>query len=190
MKKLFTTTLVLLALLAMNTGTAFAGSALELYKVQNNGGGPTFTFRVVGEFSKDELSSGFVQVDGGDAFPLYCSQTAPDTVVCHASKKVGGHDVVVGFGGARFWQYVPEFVPRSGCKYSYSAWDWWHTSPTWVDYGPICQDAPAEFFDLAYYEYGGSYWDVYFYDWDVSDNCGPDSVPYDGPAYYFPVCPP
>jgi hypothetical protein len=108
MKRLFLTTLVMLTLLALPTGIAFAGSALELVHVDNNGGGPTFTFRVVGEFSDDELAGGFVQVQGGDDFPLYCSQTTPDTVVCHTSKAVGGHDVVVGFGGARFWTYVKE----------------------------------------------------------------------------------
>ncbi len=185
MKKLFVTALVLTALLAVTAGTAFAGSALELLQVQNNGAGPTFTFRVTGEFSADELVSGFVQVDGGDAFPLYCAQTAADTVVCHATKKVGAHDVVVGFGGARFWVNVPGQSQRQFC---YSAWDAFWTS-TWVDYGPICQDEPANFLDLNYYEYGGSPVWVVFFDVDVSDNCGPDSVPYDGPAYYFPFCP-
>jgi hypothetical protein len=115
MKKLLFTSLVLSALLAVTAGTAFAGSALELVHVANNGGGPTFTFRVVGDFSDDELAGGFVQVEGGDDFPLYCSHTASDTVVCHTSKKVGGHNVVVGFGGARFWTDVPEQHIKQAC---------------------------------------------------------------------------
>lgn len=117
MKKLLFTALMLTALLAATVGTAFAGSALELVGVSHNGGGISFTFRVNGEFSADELASGFVQVQGGDDFPLYCSQTAPDEVVCHTSKKTAGHDVVVGFGGARFWTDIPaEWVaPSTGC---------------------------------------------------------------------------
>lgn len=121
MKRIIATALVLTALLALTAGTAFAGSALELLKVQNNGGGPTFTFRVNGEFSSDELVSGFVQVEGGDAFPLYCAQTAPDTVVCHTSKKTGEHNVVVGFGGARFWTKVPGAFIQQACFPVYDA---------------------------------------------------------------------
>lgn len=133
MKKIFFTALVLTALLSMTVGTAFAGSALELLKVQNNRGGPTFTFRVNGEFSADELASGFVQVQGGDDFPLYCAQTAEDTVVCHASRKTGAHDVVVGFGGARFWTNVPEAVIREVCYPVYQANS---TSPTYPTVPP------------------------------------------------------
>lgn len=187
MKKLFVTALVLTALLSMTVGTAFAGSALELYKVQNNSGGVTFTFRVNGEFSASELASGFVQVQGGDDYPLYCAQTAPNEVVCHASKKAGGHDVVVGFGGARFWTEVPG--PSGGRSFCYSAWDWWSfTDFQWTDFGPICQDEPANFLDTGYYQLGDWTVGVQFYDIDVSGNCAPP-VPYDGPAYYYPSCP-
>lgn len=189
MKRIFFTTLILTALLSVTVGTAFAGSALELLSVENNGSGPTFTFRVHGEFSKSELESGFVQVEGGDDFPLYCAQTDADTVVCHTTKKVGGHNVVVGFGGARFWTHVKEAGNK---RYCYSAWDWWDfTGFQWTDFGPICQDEPANFLDIAYYnvpEQGifGAF--VYFYDVDVSGYCF-DPVPYNGPAYYYPGCP-
>lgn len=188
MKRLFSP-IIATALLAVTAGTAFAGSALELVQVANNGGGPTFTFRVIGDFSDDELAGGFVQVQGGDDFPLYCAQTAPDTVVCHTSKKTGGHNVVVGFGGARFWTDVPE--PGPGRMFCYSAWDWWDfTGFQWTDFGPICQDEPAQLFDEGYYDLNGVPQWVVFYDIDVSGNCSPDPVPYDGPAYYFPACPP
>jgi hypothetical protein len=149
MKRLLFTTLVLTALLSMTVGTAFAGSALELVSVQNNGGGPTFTFRVNGEFSPDELSGSFVQVEGGDNFPLYCAQTAPDEVVCHASKKIGGKNVVVGFGGARFWTDVPEQRIHQACYPVYDANTTWPTFPTvapgFVYWTEVCtEEQPVE----------------------------------------------
>lgn len=192
MKKIFSTIVILIALLTMTTGAAFAGSVLELVGVRNGGGGPTFVFRVTGEFSRSELESGFVTVDG-ETFPLYCVQQDADTVVCHTSKVVSGHEVVVGFGGARFWDKVPEQSSGKSGNYCYSAWDFWDfTNNQWTDFGPICQDEPAQYGDVSYYDYPaegiyGSY--VEFYDFDVSDNCGPDSVPYYGPAYYYPSCP-
>ena len=188
MKRVFSTVLVLLTLLALTTGTVFAGSALELVDVRNNEGGPTFIFRVTGEFSQSELDGGFVSVEGGEDFPLYCVQQDADTVVCHTSKKVSGRDVVVGFGGARFWVNVPDVK-----TYCYSVWDWWvFTNFEWTNFGPHCQDTPAAQYDIAYYdipEYGLYNLWVQFYSYDVSDNCGPDGVPWDGPAYYYPSCP-
>lgn len=169
MKKVFFTALMLTALLAATVGTAFAGSALELYKVQNNRGGVTFTFRVVGEFSASELASGFVQVQGGDDFPLYCAQTAADTVVCHTSKKAGGHDVVVGFGGARFWTDVPEPTSRSYC---YNVYDENLSGTGWSNFADICQEDRAheaqeiylynpEYSAFFYYEFWGAGVDDY-----------------------------
>ena len=198
MKKLFVTALVLTALLAVTAGTAFAGSALELLQVQNNGAGPTFTFRVTGEFSADELVSGFVQVDGGDAFPLYCAQTAADTVVCHATKKVGAHDVVVGFGGARFWVNVPDQAPAG--PYCYAVYDepsLFSSDPTedhWSHFGDVCLDDPAYEAQLIHiynpeypsipagydYEYWGNGvpWSDYW-------GSGPDTNPGEGFYYWF-----
>ncbi|MBE7433853.1 MAG: hypothetical protein HS100_08040 [Anaerolineales bacterium] len=167
MKRLFFTALVLTALLAMTAGTAFAGSALELRSVGNNQGGPTFVFRVTGEFSNSELT-GFVQVQGGDDFPLYCSQTSPTEVVCHASKKVGGHDVVVGFGGARFWTYVPE--PGPGRSFCYPVYDWLGLPDTvnlWVQFETACQESPANP-STTYVTYNpyvmAPDWTYYYYD--------------------------
>lgn len=194
MKKLFYTTLVLTVLLAVTAGTAFAGSALELRSVGNNQGGPTFVFRVTGEFSDSELT-GFVQVQGGDDYPLYCSQTSPTEVVCHASKKVGGHDVVVGFGGARFWTYVKEFTPRGDrCGgYSYPVYDANTVFPVvptgWVEWTTVCTDTlPAE--GYGYYIPGApSNWTSY-YEFDLGSNPTPGDMgflfglPYIGPGYY------
>ena len=74
MKKLVLSIFLFFALLVSSTGTAFAGSALELVEVRNDDGQPKFIFRVTGDFSRSELDSGFVQVDGGEYFPLYCAQ--------------------------------------------------------------------------------------------------------------------
>lgn len=187
MKRAFSSVLVLLVLLALTTTTVFAGSALQLVKVQNNGAGPTFTFQVTGEFSEAELNGGFVQVEGGDAYPLYCVQQDATTVVCHTSKKVGGQNVVVGFGGSRFWTEMPEQYNRTYC---YSAWDYWDfTGYQWTDFGPICQDEPAHEGQEAFYDYPQEdiygAWVVFFE--DVTGACG-GTVPA-GPAYYYPFCP-
>jgi hypothetical protein len=188
MKRIFSTILIVLALLALSTGTVFAGSAMELLEVRNDGAGPTFIFRVIGEFSRSELESGFVHVNGGDDLPLYCAQTDATTVVCHTPKKAGGKDVVVGFGNARFWVFVPE----TRRNYCYSVWDWWDfTNYQWTNFGPICQEEPANAYDASTYdipEQGIYDAPVIFYDYNVSGNCTPP-VPYDGPAYYHPSCP-
>lgn len=194
MKKIFSTFFVLIALLAMTTGAAIAGSALELVSVSNNGAGPTFVFRVTGELSQEELQSGFVSVEGGEDLPLYCAQQDETTVVCHTSKKAGASAVVVGFGGARFWVDVPDETTERAPQFCYPVWSWdASTGFNWTEYGPLCQDAPAVLFDGAYFEdmpanfFFGYY--IEFFDVDVSDECGPDSVPYTGPAYYTPACP-
>lgn len=186
MKKLFVTALVLTALLAVTVGTAFAGSALELYQVQNNRGGVTFTFRVVGEFSQSELESGFVQVQGGDDYPLYCAQTAADTVVCHTSKKTGGHDVAVGFGGARFWTNVPEPAPlREICS---SVYDWSRpANHEWQEYGSVCQeDAPLDGQQIKFYTvpFGTSTYS--YYSFGSTDGEGVEIWASAGPGYYYP----
>lgn len=110
MKKLLFAGFLLLALLVSTTRDAFAGSALELLEVTNGEAGPTFIFRVFGQFSRAELDDGFVSVSNGEDYPLYCVQVSEDRVICHTTKKVGGRDIVIGFGGARFWVTVPEQV--------------------------------------------------------------------------------
>lgn len=168
MKKVLFTGLLLLSMLVATTHAVFAGVAIELISVTNNGGGPTFTFHVNGPFSPSELK-GSVHVNGGDGFGLHCQQQDETTVVCHASKKIGGQSVSVTFGGATFWVDVPEQRIASGgggnTQYCYGAWannlfqnvtvnygpngnpSSIHSqngqSYGWQDYGPICQDEPG-----------------------------------------------
>ena len=144
MKKFFGTSFVLLTLLALTTGTVFAGSVVDLVSTGNNGGGPTFTFRVSGEFSPSELESGFVTVEGGDTFQLFCSQTDATTVVCHTSKKTSGQNVVVSFGGAKFWAGVPEYNPQMHVQgYCYTLFDLTELAPGWQPFGEYCMDREA-----------------------------------------------
>lgn len=142
MKKFFATIFVLLTLLALTTGTAFAGSVIGM-SVTNGGGGPTFIFTVTGDFSPSELKGGFVQA-GGETFPLHCSQQDATTIICHASKKVAG-DIVVGFGGTRFWTDMPEpQLGNGGAKqYCYTLFDLTLLAPGWQPFGEYCMDRQA-----------------------------------------------
>ncbi len=102
---------VLLSLLAMLTSVAAApmtATAIALVEVRNDlRGSVVFVFSVDGRFTKSELK-GVVQVQGEDAnYDLYCSQVDDVTVRCVTSKKTGGKNVVVFFGGSVFWTRVP-----------------------------------------------------------------------------------
>lgn len=160
MRKVAFTSLLLLSMLLANTGTAWAGSALELISVTNGGGGPAFTFRVSGEFSPGQLK-GSGQVSGGEGFPLHCAQQDETTVICHAPKKISGQAVSVTFGGATFWTDVPQ--PQLGgggggvTQYCYSVWSNSYTGvkTPWADYGPLCQDVPPNHLDMLVFTFPG-----------------------------------
>ncbi len=140
MKKLYSTIFVLLTLLALTTGTVFAGSVVGM-SVTNGGGGPTFTFTVTGEFSPSELKDGFVQM-GDETFPLDCVQRDATTIVCHASKKADGN-VLVGFGGARFWTEMPEPQGPATKENCYTLFDLVHGQQGWQPFGEYCMDREA-----------------------------------------------
>ncbi len=106
MKRFSTVALVLLTLLALTTGTVFAGTATSL-SLRNDNGVPTFVFTVNGSFTKSELGDGYVQVSGGGTYKLSCNQTSDTTVICHSSKELTGLDVMVYFGGTKFWVSLP-----------------------------------------------------------------------------------
>lgn len=191
MKKYLLTTLVVLAMLAMFAGPAAAAGNVTLVSVAYvPGKGPVFTFEVSGDYSKADLI-GALQVNGGGNFKLYCQQLDKDTVTCTVSKKAAGHDVTVSFGGQMFWTKVPG--AKTKIQYCYSIWDWWDfTNSEWTDFGPYCQDEPAQAGDWITYtvpDPNGSFEsEVEFWDTDVSTFCDPP-VPYNGPAYYYPYCP-
>ena len=57
MKKILKTTFIVFTLLTISVRTVSAGQALELIAVRNDSAGPTFIFRVNGEFTKEELDA-------------------------------------------------------------------------------------------------------------------------------------
>lgn len=189
MKRTIFTALPLLAMLVVTTGTIFAeGRVLELREVRNDTARPTFVFRVIGEFSKEELNNGFVQVEGGDGYPLFCSQADEETVICNTSKEVGGRNVVIGFGGSEFWHKVPDARGPAGGRYCYPVYDWNGEEPPtgWDDFATNCQDEPAQV-GQSVYLYNPLYGSTdYFYFPDGT--CGACGWPDHGEGFYYPVC--
>lgn len=146
--------LSLFAMLVSIAAAPLAGTAIALIEVRNDpGGNIIFVFRVDGEFSKSELK-GFVQVQGGDAnYTMHCNQVETDRVNCTVSRKAGGKNVIVTFGGATFWASVPEerlpAAPQS--KYCYNVWDSVRPSEEGYEIQTThCQDSPANYGDLEY----------------------------------------
>lgn len=189
-QKSFISVIILIALLAITTGSALADGVVTGMTASRTGA-LTLTFTVTGYLSSAQLNDGYVQVQGGDSYKLNCVQKDEFTVICHAPGKIAS-GVTVGFGGSTFWvekEDMPEkHVPA---QYCYEVWDWFpENNYAWVDVGPLCQDAPANDGDkvdyyVAQYNYTET---VQFIAWDVSGEC-PDPVPYVGPAYYYPFCP-
>ncbi len=194
MKKVLLTTLFLLAMLVSLIGTVAAAplssGTITLLSVEYvPGKGPVFTFHVSGQFSKSDLK-GFVHVEGGEDFEVTCTQVDDETVKCGTSKAAAGKNVSITWGGSTFWASVPVATEPAAPEYCYSIWDWWDfTDYEWTDFGPHCQETPAQAFDELTYSPDGieEGW-VVFFDEDVSDYCL-YPVPYNGPAYYFPWCP-
>lgn len=106
MKRFSFVALVLFTLLALTTQNAYAATAISMF-MRNDDGKPTFIFTVNGYFSQSELRDGYVLVSNGDEYKLHCSQSDETTVVCSASSAVVGSDVMVYFGGSRFWASTP-----------------------------------------------------------------------------------
>jgi hypothetical protein len=191
MRKILNSTVVLIVLLALTTSTVFAGQALELIEVRNDSAGPTFVFRVTGDFTKQELSTGFVNVSGGELYTLYCGEKQDNDIInCHTTKKVGGNNVVIGFGNARFWTYVP------AANVCYSIWDWLipPSMPAWTNFGETCSENEAQVGDtLQYYNvYSDTYESVMFFEiyTPLASTCAVTGYPpINEPGYYYPICP-
>ncbi|MBI5944126.1 MAG: hypothetical protein HY864_07140 [Chloroflexi bacterium] len=135
------------AMLASVAAAPLAGTALTLIEVRNDKHGDViFVFSVSGHFSKSELK-GYVQVQGEDAnYDLSCSQVDDVTVQCTTSRKTGGKNVVVFFGGSVFWAFVPPTI----AQYCYNVYDipWPPEGGTLVAFTTYCQDAPANYGDV------------------------------------------
>jgi len=197
MKYRFSIVLIVLSLLLALVSVAAApmpSGRVTLIGVNTvPGKGVVFTFHVDGNYSKSELK-GSVRM-GGVTYGLDCVQVDESTVKCTANKAIAGANVAVSWGGSTFWTDVPNLPTplTQTSQYCYSIWDYYDfTDMEWTDFGPHCQDEPAQAFDeIEYTTEGpdGTYegW-AEFYDVDVSGECE-SPVPYNGPAYYFPYCP-
>lgn len=182
MKKYLFTIIIILSMLAMFTGTVAAAGNVKLVSVIFvPGKGPVFTFEVSGEYSNADLK-GALHVVGGADFDLHCTQVDSSTVKCTSTKKAAGRDVVLSWGGATFWT----FVPPDPELYCYGIYDWTPTVDSWMLYGRNCQKSPAEYFDAIDWdnpEWGPSpYWFL-----PGSPGCFAEDIIMD--AYYFPGCP-
>lgn len=155
---------VLLSMLAMLTSIAAApmagGRSIYLYEVRNDPhGGVIFVFSVNGRFSRSELK-GTVEVQGEDAnYSMNCSQVDEGTVQCTTSRKTGGKNVVLFFGGSIFWTFVPRtaVIPT---QYCYNVYDVPNPPQdgTLVAFTTFCQDAPANYGDII---------NIYNPDWEL-----------------------
>ncbi|HNN14881.1 MAG TPA: hypothetical protein PKL78_15070 [Anaerolineales bacterium] len=188
MKKTIFAIWILFTLLVFTPETAFADSPPSLIEVRNDTSGVTFIFKVSETFSQNGLKDGYVQVMGGGDYELHCGMQDETTIICHASFKASGHNVVVGLGGVKFWTSVPE--PRnSNPKYCYSVYDYpaqEEPETAWQEIGRNCQRSPAQAGDQIYFYnpyWGGSFYYIYLPD-------GVDSGDWENPGsgyYYVPA---
>jgi hypothetical protein len=150
--------LSLFAMLVSIAAAPLAGTAIALLEVRNDSdGGIMFVFQVDGQFSKSELK-GVVHVQGGDDYPVYCAQVSETQVNCSTSRKTAGQNVSITFGGAIFWDRVPESRPQ----YCYDVWDEVFFQPQFISQGEVlgghflyevqtthCQGTPANYGDIV-----------------------------------------
>jgi hypothetical protein len=155
--------LLVLSIVAMLVGIAAApladATAIALIEVRNDPhGGVIFVFDVNGRFTKPELK-GRVEVQGEDAnYDMGCSQVDTTTVQCTVSRKTGGKNVVIFFGGSVFWAYVPVAAPTQFC---YNAYDLPYPPEggALVAFTAYCQDTTANYGDVI---------TLYNPDWDFT----------------------
>ncbi len=187
MKKQLSVIALVLAMLAMFTGTAAAaplasGSVTLVSVIFVAGKGPVFTFQVSGHYSKQDLKGAAVHVVGGEDFSLYCVQVDSDTVTCTVSKAAADHDIVVTWGGATFTAHTPA-DPHLNC---YGIWDWTINEDAWMYYGRHCQRDAATFGNVIVWN--NPVWGPSPYVFAPgSPSCFTNDVSGDG--YYYPGCP-
>lgn len=184
MKKLQFKSMVFVSLLAMLASIAAApmsGAVITLIEVRNDGGGNViFVFRVSGGVSNSDLHNGWVQAQGGDGYGLHCNQVDEETIQCTTSRKAGGQNVIVTFGGSTFWAFVPEARggTRGPTQYCYGLFEieeMEEESYYWVEIGTHCQDEPAQYDDT---------WEYYIFLPDSEETECPADNSVNEDAYY------
>jgi hypothetical protein len=191
MRKILSTSFVLLALLALATGTVSAApradGMITLLEVRNDAtGGVIFVFSVSGEFVKNKMN-GTVDIQGDDSrYGLHCSLASEDTIQCTTTRKAGGHNVVVYLNGFVFWAFVPAVSGPVSTQYCYNVYDTYFDSQNevgyWAAFTVHCQDAPANFGDIENI-YNPDYSDFSDYEFAPSSPSCYDPVVED--AYYY-----
>lgn len=176
---------LVVALTTIAAAPMAAGTATLIGAGYVEGKGVVFTFHIDGKVSKSDMK-GRVHVEGGGNYSLDCVKQDSETVKCTAPKAVAGNNVSVVWGGFTFWTHVAG-IPE-GPEYCYLIYDW-DGEPTteWVNYGTYCQDTPAEYYDLIFWdnpEWGESPY-LFLPESPDQDECLAER---DGDAYYFPVC--
>lgn len=192
MRKALFTSLVLLTLLALVTGTVsaapLADGVITLVDVRNDSGGNViFIFNVSGDFARHKMN-GTVDVQGVDArYGLHCSLVSKDTIQCTTSRKTAGRNVVVYLDGFIFWTFVPEAngpAAAASTQYCYGVYEIGGDPKTesfsWMEFDTHCQDIPANEGDEL--ELDQSFFEF----WNESPACWVDPVSGDG---YFAQCP-
>jgi hypothetical protein len=175
---------LLVGLVSIAAAPMAAGNATLTNVVFVDGKGVVFTFHVDHKFSRSELR-GNVWVDGGGNYGLDCLQVDSSTVKCNAPQAVGDSNVVVTWGGFSFWTRTPKLPPPT--TYCYSVWDWDdYTDWDWIDFGPHCQDEPAQTGDQIEYTVPGQ--DGSFTAWYSNGRFTECSIENNGPAYYKFEC--
>lgn len=180
-QKSYITIIILIALLAITTGSALADGTVTGMSV-SRAGGLTFTFSVTGYLSADQLNGGYVQVQGGDSFKLNCVQKDESTVVCHAPSKINA-GVTVGFGGSTFWVDGGDMPQPSTPQHCYSVYDESLDTTSWQYQGTYCQENAASDGDMIsfYSPYWEDTYNYYYYPEGVDAYDWPNL----GAGYYY-----
>ena len=181
MKKYLVIILVVVSMMAMIVGTVEAApmtAGTTFLGAVFTAGGATFTFSVDEKLPMSKLKA-TVLWDGGSV-RIRCSQRQDgNTVTCSAPRSVVDKNITISFQGMTFATYVKSRL------FCYSVWDFYPDNPysgTWSDYGPYCQDEPAQYDDVIKFynpDYGSSYW--YYFWWE--EDCYGTGIT--GNAYYF-----
>ena len=178
MKKYLVTILIVLSMLAMFAGTASAAANIEFLGGTWTGHGVNFKFNVSEKLPGVWITA-TVSWDGGSA-KMTCNQEG-DIVTCAGPKSAADKNITVTFQGISYSTYV------NSHSYCYNVWDWWDfTNNEWTNFGPYCQESPANEGDIITYtvpDPAGS-----FESWAEFYTEVPDCAP-PAPGYYYPSCP-
>ncbi len=187
MKKLVFATLTILALLfsLLPASTAFAksGGSATISVRNQTGGNVTITL-----YSAD--GSKTLTYEVGTSFSTVGAGTYTFYAVTPCGVQSGKFNVNVNktlYLSCNEGREVSLFIPSTP-QYCYSVWDYPNNQgdPLWQDYGPHCQNTPANIGDTFEHEYQpGQTSDVWFYN-SPEDACAPSDL--SGPAYYYWDC--